>query len=401
MFERTKHIIARASLAAGVMAMAAGGAWAQSAPPSYVLPDPATLPQPSAEMIAAAIPMERLVEPGATYTGEPVRQSTGTPAIAAGETGRALRGALAEDFSDYADAAANDSIAPQNYGSDSLDTFFHYNDYRQDATWAYPYRTVGRLFFTFDGSSWYTCTATLIGRAHIVTAGHCVHEGGNGAAGWITQAYFAPAYSSSSAITNQRFGRCDIQYVTTTTGWYNDGNILQGYDVGVAVCGRIYQARVGRFNNTAPGFRLGYMGFCYNNCTMGYHFLTQLGYPGNYYSGGEMTTSQHVETTAVAGPLGYLGPDYHYGTGMRGGSSGGPHISNIGTISDSSSDPGQLTARNIVYAVTSWGYNGEAYKLQGSSPLSGPSNSNNFTGLYNAACTYARSYYGRYICSPI
>lgn len=285
---------------------------------------------------------------------------------------------------------------PQNYGQGNLDTIFHYNDYmlHPSPVRYTPYRSVGKMFFTFDGSSWYSCTAALIGRAILVTAGHCVHQGGNGGDGWIQQGYFMPAYDSRYGGSNP-FGRCDIQRMATTTGWFNEDNIQQGYDVATALCGRTYDAAYTRFNNTLAGLRLGYFGFCYENCRWNYQFLTQVGYPGNYYDGQRMTAGQHLETTS-GGSL-----DYMHGSGMRGGSSGGPHIMNIGEISDSSSDPGQVTARNVIYAVTSWGYVSEEWKIQGASPLSGVSNANDFLSLYNSMCRASRRAYGNHSCRPI
>ena len=84
---------------------------------------------------------------------------------------------------------------------------------------------------------------------------------------------------------------------------------------------------------------------------------------------------------------------------MQGGSSGGPHVANIGEISDSSSNKGQWANRNVVFAVTSWGYIDESLKIQGASTLSGPNNSNNFKQLYNSACNVSRSLHGSGSCS--
>ena len=63
------------------------------------------------------------------------------------------------------------------------------------------------------------------------------------------------------------------------------------------------------------------------------------------------------------------------GSGMQGGSSGGPHIVNLGALSNSAADKGGYTTRNVVYAVTSWGYTDGLLMIQGASTtLSGPSN---------------------------
>lgn len=92
------------------------------------------------------------------------------------------------------------------------------------------------------------------------------------------------------------------------------------------------------------------------------------------------------------------GRDYVYGSGMRGGSSGGPHIANMGSLSDSAANQGQWPYRNVVFAATSWGYISDAPKIQGASPLSGPNNSYLFKNLFNPACNSARAIHGTGSC---
>ncbi len=103
-----------------------------------------------------------------------------------------------------------------------------------------------------------------------------------------------------------------------------------------------------------------------------------------------MTQSEHLERSNTR--------DLLLGTGMRGGSSGGPHVANLGDIVDDTFDRGRFAARNWVFAVTSWGYVSEGPKLQGASTLSGPGNANNFKNLFNAACARARALHGVRSC---
>lgn len=313
-----------------------------------------------------------------------------------------MRRTVREDFSGYEALTGDDGgISAQNYGQLSQNTIFHYSDYLAEATWTYPQRAVGRLVFTFNGSTYYSCTAAVIEVGMLVTAGHCVHEGGNGADGWIQQATFYPAYDSTRALNDQLAGRCDVTDVTITQQWHDTGALTQGNDVALAVCGRIYDARWAYYRNEVPGYRLGTLGFCVANCARAYQHLTQIGYPTNYYGGGRMTISQHLSTTAVVPPAGTSTVDYLAGSGMRGGSSGGPHIANYGVISDSSSDLGQDTERNVIFAVTSWGYNSEVHKIQGASPLSGASNDNNFVEMFNQSCRRARRVHGSWVCNTL
>jgi hypothetical protein len=169
--------------------------------------------------------------------------------------------------------------------------------------------------------------------------------------------------------------------VNTTGGWYNYGYLDYGWDVGIVVLHK----RAGTSNQI--GHYTGWQGFCYSGCLQPYWYLTQLGYPGNYYSGLYMTQGEHLETNR-------RNTDYYHGSGMQGGSSGGPHSANLGWLSDSTSFKGLWTTRNVVFAVTSWGYTSDIYNIQGASTLSGPNNSNNFPAIWNSACSVARNLHG-------
>lgn len=347
-----------------------------------------------ARIMATATPMDRqvtslpaaLLAPGAAPAAGAMVDA-GAPAIHPGRPGAAPGTEVISPLPAVPTTSQRGEIAPQNYGQSNLDTIYHYNDYLQVPTpiYEFPQRAAGKLFFTFNDVNWFTCTAALVNYTLLVTAGHCVHQGGNGDAGWLSQAYFVPAFSAARGV-NQYAGRCDVLHAATTTQWFNEGLIENGYDVAMLLCGRLYDSAIRRYDNSWPGWRLGYFGFCYANCRWGYQFLTQLGYPANYYAAGEMTVSQHLESTVN----GAATPDYVYGTGMRGGSSGGPHVSNIGEISDSTSNLGQWILRNVIFAVTSWGYISDIYKIQGASPLSGVANGNNFVDIYNTVCRASR-----------
>jgi len=279
-----------------------------------------------------------------------------------------------------------------DYGDGNLNTIFHYNDYlvpprivRRD----YPWRSAGKFFFKAADGNNYFCSAALIANGIVLTAGHCVHEGGSQSSGWIQSGYFVPGFSPSNPLG--RFGYCEVRTVATTSGWYNQGNLDQGYDVGLIACTKRI---LGSIRSAGwLGRAIGTVGFCVSDCRQQYWFLTQLGYPGNYYSGDHMTTSQHIETTKD-------NSDYVYGSGMRGGSSGGPHVSNIGFMSDSASS-GQWSFRNVIFAVTSWGYIDDTIKIQGASPLSGVENGNNFKTMFNNLCDWAKTNVGYRACNNV
>ena len=271
-----------------------------------------------------------------------------------------------------------------NYGNGSNQSVFHYSNSLVPPHEAVrsPMRQTGHFAFLLDGFS-YRCTASLISRSIAVTAGHCVHGGGP-SGNYITSGTFYPARIASDKFP---YGSAPVTSVITTTGWVNEGGLDQGYDVALLVLGR----KNGNPNKQI-GDVVGWYSFCSINCLKGYNFLSQIGYPHNYYSGVRMTLGQHLEVKSPSGG------DYIYGSGMQGGSSGGPHILNHGFLSNSSADLGQLRARNVVFAVTSWGFINESIKIQGASSLSGPGNSNNFRSMYNQACDAARGLHGLETC---
>lgn len=281
----------------------------------------------------------------------------------------------------------NGGIGVQNYGTGNLGTIYHYTDMQVDTELMddYPFRPTGLFLFQQANLSWASCTASLISRSIIVTAGHCVHDGGNRDAGWIKQGFFYPGYTNGAA--NPAYGRASARTFVTTSGWFNSGQLDKGYDVAVVALNK----REG--TNTEIGTATGWYGFCNSNCLQQYFYLTQLGYPGNYYSGNFMTEGQHLESSDSR--------DFLLGSGMQGGSSGGPHIANLGVISDSSTSPGLWATRNVVFAVTSWGYNDQSRKIQGASPLTGPGagDPNNFRSMFNTACLSARAAHGTATCT--
>jgi V8-like Glu-specific endopeptidase len=275
----------------------------------------------------------------------------------------------------------------QNYGDNPFgsgtnwNTIYHYTD---SFLWEFlqaPYRATGWLYFVDYLGDTYRCSGTLVAASIVITAGHCVHNGGNGEAGWIQSAWFAPAFYNY----NYPFGWAYAGFVNTTSGWYNTGNIVEGYDVGIVVLGKRY----GTSNQI--GSYTGWQGVCIANCLQPYWYLSQIGYPGNYYNGIYPTRGEHLETNLE-------NTDYYYGSGMQGGSSGGPHVANLGSLSDSTADHGNWPYRNYIFAVTSWGYISDIYKIQGASSLTGPSNSNNFPALWNSACYWAKYWHGASAC---
>lgn len=305
-----------------------------------------------------------------------VAPKTPTPVVVPGNKGRAI-------VPHKVSAPVDSDIAPRNYGSNNLNTVNHYSDKLVPTLISsrYPYSTTGWFTFTtWDGKS-SRCTAALISRSILATAGHCVHRGGGGSDFFIKSGTFYPAYADGT----QPYGSATADSVYTTDGWFDEGGIDKGHDVALVVLNK----RLG--TTTEIGTLTGWLGFCANFCLQTYWYNTQLGYPINYYGGNFVTESQHLMYSDGFG--------YRAGTGMRHGSSGGPHITNIGELSDTSTNSGQYRFRNILYAVTSWGFIDESVKIAGFSTTSGPNNANNFRAMYNAACARSQVLHGTSSCA--
>jgi V8-like Glu-specific endopeptidase len=322
---------------------------------------------------------------------DPVPQSNRPlPRVVEGASGLEDRRNLLDDADVDAPVTIKleDGPIAMDYGLGNQNTIYHYSDSLVDVSTVnqYPIRPTGWFVFTTASGASARCTAQLISRSVGVTAGHCVHQGGDKAGiardkGWVANATFIPAYTNGTA----PFGSASVTYLTTTSGWYNTGALDQGYDVGVFTLAKRSGTAV------EMGDYTGYYGFCMTNCLQNFWYNTQLGYPGNYYNGVYMTRGEHLEQSDSR--------DFVFGSGMEGGSSGGAHIANLGYLNSNDGSNGQWPYRNIIMAVTSWGYTDRTLKLQGASSLSGPNDSNNFRGMYNQACTVARQLHGTGSCS--
>ena len=208
-------------------------------------------------------------------------------------------------------------IMPQNFGYGAFQSVYHYSDYLvgSDAQNEAPYRFSGWFYFTNANGTLSRCTASLISRSILVTAGHCVHDGGNYSAGFIQSGTYYPAYRYGES---PLFGSASAAWAITTWGWYSQGRLDQGYDVGLVVLNK----RVG--TTTEIGNYTGWYGACFYYCLQRVWYNSQVGYPQNYYDGLALTQSEHLEISD--------GRDYIYGSGMQGGSSGGPHVANFGEL---------------------------------------------------------------------
>ncbi|WP_238584105.1 trypsin-like serine peptidase [Legionella tucsonensis] len=231
----------------------------------------------------------------------------------------------------------------------------------------YPYRTVGKLFFTVPGMGNYVCSAAVINRRIILTAGHCVHSGRNGISGYYTNFLFVPAFRDGRAPLRAWSWR----YVLTTTAWSTGGGIVpNAADYAMIEANDIVINGIA----TRVGSLAGYIGWRTSSLIPNHVHL--LGYPCNLDSCQKMHQVTAQSARAVAPN------NVEYGSDMAGGSSGGPWVQNFGGVAAGQTG-GLNPARNAIVGVTSYGYTDTRIKLQGSSILD-----SRFVSLLNSMCAH-------------
>ncbi len=110
----------------------------------------------------------------------------------------------------------------------------------------FPYKTIGKVFFTSGGYN-YTCSGSSVGGRAVLTAGHCVS---NGSGSWHSNWVFAPAYMNGSYL----YGAWSAFYFTTFSSWFYNGNLCR--DVGFAA--------VSDKNGYTLSQTVGHLGFAWN-----------------------------------------------------------------------------------------------------------------------------------------
>jgi V8-like Glu-specific endopeptidase len=226
---------------------------------------------------------------------------------------------------------------------------------------SYPYTTVGRLYFTKSGSDYY-CSAAVIGKRVLVTAGHCIHNGNGAQSGFFDNWKFVPALRDGSA----PFKTWNWSYVTVTNTWYTSGgSIPNAADYGMIEV---------QDNGTRVGDMTGSLGF--QTLSLMPNHAHILGYSSNFDSGQKMHQVT-AQSAATASPN-----NVEYGSDMLDGSSGSAMVQNFGSAS-SGQTGGKNPGFNRLIGVIAWGYT-----TAGSMAEGGSVPDNRFSDLFNTVCNH-------------
>jgi hypothetical protein len=237
----------------------------------------------------------------------------------------------------------------------------------------FPYSTIGQLYFTEPGGD-YVCTASVIRRNVIATAGHCV---ANGSGTYYNNWMFVPAENGTKA----PFGTWTWAAADTTTDWWSGGGTVPNAQDDALIV--LNQQKVnGKGKLKSLGDVTGWLGYEYNAGLP--TAITQIGYPCNLDSCVDPVATYAQDNS---GPTN----NFQWGTASFGGASGGPEIQDFGQAP--SGVPSETLGGNIVVSSTSYTYTTSGVDEDGGSIFYAPgqNGTSNFGDLINWACGFANA----------
>ena len=234
-----------------------------------------------------------------------------------------------------ASEAAPTAVSPGGYGP-----FTHSVVWPTSNTGVFPFSTVGKLFFTIPGQGNFVCSASVIRRRVVATAGHCVANPSTTAGGrfFHTNFLFVPGLTSGVG----PFGNWTPSTVWVDNRWYHSsGAVPNAGDFGWLVISDRTISGVSR----RIGDMTGNLGYRINSLTNNH--VTMLGYPCNLDSCNrmQMTMAQYNRDGGTNTAI--------YPSIMRGGASGGPWIEDFGRAPVGA--PAATSGLNRLVGVTSYG----------------------------------------------
>jgi len=182
------------------------------------------------------------------YEPEIIQKDIPIGAVVDGGRGAGLRGGTDED-----------QRIPMNFSDLIL------VDYPEN----YPMNVIVKIYFT-KGTGNFQCSGTLIDPMHVLTAGHCVHEGNGG--NWATNVVVVPGYQNGV----RPYGDASGVELHSWTGWTQDAD--WDHDMGVIDLDR------------PVGALTGWHGYGYNDDCFFFTWFNTFwnpGYPGDSPYNGE------------------------------------------------------------------------------------------------------------------
>jgi V8-like Glu-specific endopeptidase len=207
---------------------------------------------------------------------------------------------------------------------------------------AYPKSTIGKLFFSL-GTSNFVCSASVIGRSTLITAGHC---NSNGAGTFATNRLFCPSYNNGAADPVR--GCWSVVGSSVSFQWHNSADPDYDYSCLVtATTGTTIANKIGNVTGT--------LGRAWNVASS--QAERTFGYPqAAPFTGGTLQTTASSEWYThdfrTGGQISKI-----IGSDLTGGSSGGPWILGwTGGLAETADTDGSIATapgRNWVNGVNS------------------------------------------------
>ena len=243
-------------------------------------------------------------------------------------------------------ASADDGFLPQhgpapaNPRNGPYGPFQRYTEF--DPITNYPQSTHGKYFFTLPGRGNFVCSATVINRSTVITAGHCNAVGGS-RTGIATNRLFCPSYRNG---VNAARGCWPVVNSKTSAGWLVNGD--PDYDYACLIMrptGTVVANKIGNVT--------GWLGRAWNFAPS--QAERTFGYPQEApFAGGRLMTTQSTEWYSHQFTAGGQASKV-IGSDLTGGSSGGSWVlgwNNPGnevadTDGSQATDPGNLWINGV------------------------------------------------------
>lgn len=277
MSERLTHRISRTCLT--VVAAAALGASAFSVP-AVASDAPTWTSTADVTVVKAKKTVQDLKK---FWTPERMKAAKPVPLPAVKGGTSAAQGAMAQTPGDG--VASADAVPPQGASANVAGSYStEAADLSVSQTWdgpttSWPLNATGKLFFTEPDGTSSECSASVIvsnGKSALWTAGHCIHDGKSGQAGFYKNVAFAPAYNGT-APSPAPWGIWEANNLIVPSAWSNgDSDKELNADFGSVILNA--ESGYGKIQDAigAYGYRFG--------AGSDYSDIVDFGYPADGYN---------------------------------------------------------------------------------------------------------------------